>query len=123
HALLEHRVRRIADAAVDMAGTLQVEQRGRMVARFEDEGGGEVDRHRAGARRGVGRSASVQRERVEAGVSVTSHGQSISLVGSLKTKKRVAGRRPAGLAVRSGIGCPRRYCEGVGLYSISAACL
>ena len=73
HALLEHRVGRVADARVDVARALQVEQRRGMVARLEDEGGGEVDRHGARAGGGVGRGAGVQRERVEAGVGIAGH--------------------------------------------------
>ena len=49
HPLFEHRVGRIADARINMARALEVEQRGGMVAGFEYEGGCEVDRHRARA--------------------------------------------------------------------------
>ena len=57
HALFEHRHRGIADAAVDVAEGLQVEQAGRVLGRIEDEAGGLVDRrgaragHRVGKRR------------------------------------------------------------------------
>ena len=54
HPLLQHRIGRVADAAVDVAGALQVEQRGGVVAGLENEGGGEVNRHRPRARDGVG---------------------------------------------------------------------
>jgi hypothetical protein len=54
HALLQHGVGRVADAAVDMAGALQVEQRGRVVAGLEHERGAQVDGHGARAGGGVG---------------------------------------------------------------------
>ena len=54
HPLFEHRIGRIADPRIDVARALEVEQRGGVVAGFEHEGGGEVDRHSARARRRVG---------------------------------------------------------------------
>ena len=54
HALLQDRVGRIADAAVDVPEGLQPEERGGVVDVVEDEGGGLVDRRRPGAGRRVG---------------------------------------------------------------------
>jgi len=73
HPLLQHRVGRVADARVDVTGTLQVEQRGRVVARFKDKRGGQVNRHGACACGRVGRSACVQGQRVKARVRVARH--------------------------------------------------
>ena len=68
NALLEHRIGRIRDAAVDVARALHVEQRRSVLAVFEHERGRQVDRHGARAGGRVGRGAGMQRERVEAGV-------------------------------------------------------
>ena len=72
-ALLEHRVGRVADARVDMACPLQVEQSGRLVAGFEYEGGAEVDRYCACAGGRVGCGACVQRQGIETRIGVTGH--------------------------------------------------
>ena len=85
HALLQHRVGRVADARIDVAGALEVEQGGRVVAGLEDERGGQVDGHRARAGGGVGRGAGVQRQRVEAGVGIAGHG---SLLGPVPRMER-----------------------------------
>ncbi len=77
-ALLEHGDRRIRDAAVDMAGALEVEERGRLVDILEDEGGGLVDGHGAGARRRIGSLAGMEREGVEFEVLGIDHGRSPS---------------------------------------------
>ncbi len=66
-ALLQHRIRRIADARIDVAEGLQPEQRGGMVDIVEDEGCRLVDRGGARARRCVRSRAGVNRERIEAG--------------------------------------------------------
>ena len=63
--LLQDRDRRIRDAAVDMPGALQVEQRAGVLGVFEDIGGGLIDRDRAGARDRVGLLAAVQGQGVE----------------------------------------------------------
>jgi hypothetical protein len=73
HALLEHRVGGVADAAVDVAGALQVEQGRRVVAGLEDERGGQVNRHGASAGGGVRGGTGVQRQGVEAGVGIAGH--------------------------------------------------
>jgi hypothetical protein len=74
NALLEHRSGRVADAAVNMTGTLKVEQRSRLVRRLEHKRRGQVngDSARAGGR--VGLTAGVQGQRVEMGIGVTGHG-------------------------------------------------
>ena len=72
-ALLEHRGGGVADAAVDMPGAFQIEQRRRLVRRLEHIRGGEVDGHGAGAGGGVGLAACVQCQRVEMGIGVTGH--------------------------------------------------
>ncbi len=74
HALLEYGVGRVADAAVDMTRTFEVEQRGRVLAGVEDERGRQMDGQRARAGRRVGRRAGVQRQRVESGVGGAGHG-------------------------------------------------
>ena len=74
HALLQHRVGGVADAAVHMACALQIEQRSRMVAGLKHERGGQVNRHSACAGGGVGCGACVQRERVKTWIGVARHG-------------------------------------------------
>jgi len=74
HALLEHGVGRVADAAIDVTGALEVEQRRRVVARLEHERGAQVDRQRAGTGAGVGGGAGVQGQGVETGVGGAAHG-------------------------------------------------
>ena len=59
-ALLQHCIGGVADAAVDMAGALQVEQAGRMVAGFKDEGGRQMNGHGACTGRRVRLRACVQ---------------------------------------------------------------
>lgn len=49
-AFLQHRVGRVGDARVDVAGALHIEQRGRVVRVLERERRGEMDRR--GARTG-----------------------------------------------------------------------
>ena len=71
-ALLEHCIGRVADARIDMARPLQIEERGRMVARLKHKGCGEVNRHGACAG-GVWRGACMQGEGVESGVGVACH--------------------------------------------------
>ena len=66
-ALLEHRLRRVHDAGVDVAEGLQPEQRGGVVGIVEDEGRRLVDRRGARAGRRIGLGAGMDGERVEAG--------------------------------------------------------
>ena len=73
YALLQHGIGRVADARVDMAGTLEVEQAGRVLARFKDEGGRQMDGHGPRAGAGVGPGACMQGQGVKAGVWVTGH--------------------------------------------------
>jgi len=72
-ALLQHRVGRVADAAVDMARPFQIEQRLRVVAGLKDERGGEVNGQCAGAGGRVGRRACVQGQGVKTGIGVAGH--------------------------------------------------
>ena len=65
NTLLQHRIGRVAQARVHMAGALQVEKAGGVVARFKDKRGGEVNRYGARACRWVGCGARVQRQRVK----------------------------------------------------------
>jgi hypothetical protein len=66
-ALLEHGLRRIGDAGVDVAEGLQAEQRGRVVHVVEDEGRGLVDRRHPRAGRRVGLRARMNGEGGKAG--------------------------------------------------------
>ena len=66
-ALFEHRRRRVCDARVDVAESLQAEQRGGMIDVVEDEGRRLVDRRGAGAGRGIGLGAGVDGKGGEAG--------------------------------------------------------
>ena len=59
-AFLEHRRRRVRDARVEVAGALEVEQRGGMLGVLKDVGGGLIDRHCAGAGQGIGMLPGVQ---------------------------------------------------------------
>lgn len=60
HALLQHGIGRVADATVDVARSLQVEQAGRVVAGFKDKGRGQMNWHRACTRGRVGLRACMQ---------------------------------------------------------------
>ena len=71
-AFLEHRLRRVHDARVDVAEGLQPEQRRGMVGVIEDIGGGLVDRRGARAGRRIRLGAGMDGERVETGR--TGHG-------------------------------------------------
>ena len=53
HALLQHGGRRIAEAAIDVAGDFEVEQRRAVVRAVEFVSNGLVDRNRDGFRRGI----------------------------------------------------------------------
>jgi len=61
HALFEHGGRRIGDAGVDIAESLQAEQRGGMVDIVEHEGRRLIDRRRPGAGRRIGPRAGMDR--------------------------------------------------------------
>ena len=69
-ALLEHVGGRVHDARVDVAEFLQREQRGGVVGILEDEGGGLVDGHGAGAGGGVGLIAVMQRAGVKSEITI-----------------------------------------------------
>ena len=58
-ALFEHGLRRVHDAGIDIAESLQAEERGGMVRVVEDEAGGLVDRRRTRAGRRVRLSAGM----------------------------------------------------------------
>ncbi|MCY1360848.1 hypothetical protein D3C81_1016680 [compost metagenome] len=72
-ALFQHGHGRVGDARIDVARALHVEQRRRVLAVAEHEGGGQVDGGGARPGGGVGRGAGVQRQRIEAG---SGHGRS-----------------------------------------------
>ncbi|MEY9604659.1 hypothetical protein AB7M74_000202 [Bradyrhizobium japonicum] len=63
--LLQHTGGRIGDARIDVAGALQIEQRGGVVGILEHVGRGLVDRHRAGAGRGIRMLARMQAQGLE----------------------------------------------------------
>jgi hypothetical protein len=65
--LLEHRRRRVGDARVDVAGTLEVEQPGGMIGVVEQIRRGLVDRHRARARYRIGMLPGMQAQGLEGG--------------------------------------------------------
>ena len=66
-ARLEHALRRVADARVDVAEGFEAEQRRGVIGIIEDVGRGLVDRRDAGAGRGIGGGAGVDGERGKAG--------------------------------------------------------
>jgi hypothetical protein len=70
HALLEGGNRGVADARIDVAEGLQVEQAGRVFRRIEDEGGGLVDRQRTRAGRRVRLGAGMQAERFDSVLAI-----------------------------------------------------
>ena len=72
-AFFQHRIGRVGESRIHMAGALQIEQRGRLVRALEHERGGQVNGHGARARGGVGRGTGVQGQGVKARVSVTGH--------------------------------------------------
>jgi hypothetical protein len=76
---LEHRDRGVGDAAVDVAGALEIEQGGRLVDVAEDIGRGLVDRHGACPSRRVWLLAGMQAEGVEAQEFGVGHGRASSV--------------------------------------------
>ena len=62
-ALFQHRVGRVADAGIDVAERLQVEQRGGVVGVVEDERGGLINRRCARTGGGVGLCTGMHGER------------------------------------------------------------
>ncbi len=64
---LQHRVRRIGDAGVDVAERLEAEQRGGVIDVVEHEAGRLVDRRGPRARSRIGGGPRMDREGVEAG--------------------------------------------------------
>ena len=69
-ALFEHRHRGVADAAVDVAKGLQVEQAARVLGVVEDKAGRLVDGRGAGAGHGVGLGPGVDGAGAKAEVAV-----------------------------------------------------
>ena len=63
--LLQYARGRIGDARIDVAGALQIEQRGRVIGILKHVGRGLVDRHRAGAGRGIRMLARMQAQGFE----------------------------------------------------------
>src|SRR5690606_15410360 len=63
--LLQHGLGRIHDPGVDVAESLQPEQRGGVIGALEDEGGGLVDRGRPCARGRIGPGSGMYCQRVE----------------------------------------------------------
>jgi hypothetical protein len=70
HALLEGGDGGVADARIDVAEGLQVEQAGRVFRRIEDERGGLVDRQRARAGRRIRLGAGMQAERFDSVLAI-----------------------------------------------------
>ena len=70
HPLFEHRVGRVADAGIDVAERLQPEQRRGVIDVVEHERRGLIDRSGAGAGRGIGLRAGVDRQRGKPGDAV-----------------------------------------------------
>ncbi|MGY4500494.1 hypothetical protein ACVWYH_004425 [Bradyrhizobium sp. GM24.11] len=63
--LFQHAGGGVGDARIDVAGALQVEQRRRMIGILEHVGRGLIDRHRAGAGRGIRMLARMQAQGLE----------------------------------------------------------
>ena len=57
-----------------MTGSLEIEQRSRLVRGLKDKRGGQVNWDSARAGGGVGLAAGVQSQRIEMGIGVTGHG-------------------------------------------------
>ncbi len=72
-AFLEHRIGRVADAAVDVARALHVEQRCRVVAVLEHERGAQMYRYCACTGCGVGCGSGMQSQGVESRIAVAGH--------------------------------------------------
>jgi hypothetical protein len=83
--LLQHRLRRVHDAGVDVAERLQAEQRGRVVDVVEDIGGRLVDRRRARARGRVGLCARVNGECLKEHTSIDA--ETLAMVARLSAKE------------------------------------
>ena len=92
HALLEHRHGGVGDARIDVAEGLQVEQRGGVLGRIEDEGGALVDRHGTGAGDGVRLLAGMEAERFDT-VAVIGHGRGAGWSGSGDNKAHTVRRQ------------------------------
>ena len=80
-ALLEHRGRRVADAGVDVAVLLELEELRGGVGVVEHVGGGLVDRHRARARQRVGHVPGVEHAGLEAELRAAGLAQSAMVTG------------------------------------------
>ncbi len=76
HALLEGGNGRVADARIDVAEGLQVEQAGRVFRRIENEGAGLVDRQRTRAGRRIRLGAGMQAERFDSELAIR-HGKCV----------------------------------------------
>ena len=73
HPLLQHRLGRVADAGIDVAEGLEIEQRRGVLDVVEHEGRGLIDRRGARAGGGIGLGAGMDGKRVEAGLSLRGH--------------------------------------------------
>src|ERR1700722_20236693 len=74
-ALLQHRDGRVAQARIDIAVALQVEERGGVVDILENIGGGLVDRGRARTGGGVGGGSGMNGKGLEAVRALGGHGK------------------------------------------------
>ena len=73
HPLLQHRLGRVHDAGIDVAESLEIEQRRRVLDIVEHEGRGLIDRRGAGAGRRIGLGAGMDGKRIEAGLALSGH--------------------------------------------------
>ena len=69
-ALFQHRVGRISDPGIDVAESLQPEQRGGVIGVVEHERGGLIDRRRPGAGGGIGLRARMHGEGRKSGKTI-----------------------------------------------------
>ena len=79
NARLKHRLRRVHDARVDVAESLQAEQRRGVLHIVEHIGGRLIDRGDARARRWVGLSPGMDGKRIEAWGVCVGHGRLLVL--------------------------------------------
>src|SRR5215469_14439577 len=94
HPLLEYGVGGIADAAIDIAESLQTEQRGRMIDIIEHERRRLVDRRCAGPSGWVGLGAGMHGKRRKAG-STVGHGAVPRNDGDRLIRRSGFGGKPA----------------------------
>ncbi len=88
HARLQHRLRRVHDARVDVAEGFEREQRRRVLRIVEHIGRRLIDRRDPRAGGGIGLGAGMDGERAEAGSDFVGHGRLLNFANSTPVRRR-----------------------------------